>query len=149
MEKEYIIKLDFNKLTEYRWDSNEEKSLPITSIIKLYQASGIYDIVEQYKEETGKTFASVDILSCNFYTLQHIKKFIEDNWKHFNISIDADEHIFWKSRNHEWHKHENSISGKIEHSVNDNYTQYCPYLDDDMEDDIIKIEFPEEKEEEK
>ena len=149
MEKVYNIKLYFNKLSEYRWDSATEKALPITALIKLYQACGVYEIIEEYKNETGRTFASVDILSCNFYTLQHLKRFIEDNWKHYNISIDADEHIFWKSRNREWHKHENKIAGKIERSISDNYSQYCPYLDDELEDDLIKIEFPEDKEEEK
>lgn len=144
MEKIYNIKLDFNKLSEYKWDSSSEKNLPITSLIKLYQACDIYDIVEEYKNKYSKTFASIDILSCNFYTLQHLKRFIEENWKHYNISIDADEHIFWKSKNKEWHKYENKLSSKLVRSIADNYTQYCPYLNDELEDDVIKIEFPEE-----
>ena len=39
MEKIYDIKLDFDKLSKYRWDSASEKELPITGIIKFYEAS--------------------------------------------------------------------------------------------------------------
>ncbi len=135
------FKLDPNKLFEYKWDD----SFPITSCLKLYEVSGIYQAIKDFYGDSNINVAPVEVLSCNFYTLQWIKRFIEDNWKHYNISIDADEHIIWKSRNKAWHKHENKLSSVVERSVLNDYTQYCPGLDDELDDLVIVFKDKEEE----
>lgn len=127
------FKLDPDKLCEYKWGED----FPITSCIKLYEACGLYQNLKDFYDNTETTVAPVDVLSCNFYTLQWIQRFIEDNWTHYNISIDADEHIFWKSRNKAWHKYENKLSNVTKRSIKEDYIQYCPALDDELEDLII------------
>lgn len=135
------IKLDFDSLKKYKWSSPHAEDLPITSMIKFYQASGIYDKI---KEMTGdsKSWACLDILACSYYTLQHIKNFIEQNWKHYNITIDSDEHIIWKKRNKMWHDYEQTLSSKIANSLKDDFISYCPSLDENLEDDVIVLEIP-------
>jgi len=143
------IKIDFDLLTKYRWDSESATDLPIISIIKFYQASGIYDIIKKNTLEENKQWACIDILGCNFYTMMRIRRFIEDNWKHFNVMIDADEHIFWKNGNKSWHKYERTLSSKISNSIKADFSMFCPSLDDSLEDNIIEINIPEEKTEDK
>lgn len=72
------IKLDFDALD--KWTKPDSDDLPIYSFLSLYEACGLSPIIKKYSEEQGiKQFAPLDIIYCNFYTLQRIKNYIENN----------------------------------------------------------------------
>ena len=148
IEKDIVkIKIDFNKLDT--WHS--EKDLPVCSFISLYEAVGLIPYVQEYlKTQDGAKIAPLNNILCNFYTIQHLRNYIKGNWERYSIDIDADNHVFWdeKGTYRAWQKHyKRRLKKRVESCLNFDFNNYCPGLDDDLEDDVIVFRIYEEEQE--
>ena len=78
-------------------------------------------------------------LACNFNTLQRIKAFIEQNWMEYSLDIDKDNHVFWDTRKYEKNErhYAKKLNSRVQNSVNQDFLNFCPGLDDDLDDDIL------------
>ena len=67
------------------------------------------------------------------------KQLIEDNWACYSINIEKDNSVFWDTR--KWGKNEKhyakKLSAKIQHSLNLDCIQYCPGIDEELENNVI------------
>lgn len=135
MEKS--IKLDFDELQEYRLSDRDE--LPIVGLLSFYKAIGLMDIASEYKNEYPDfVFIPLDNFKCNFNTLRKIRDFIENNWATFDITITEDNGPRWKKNaKREQHDFLKTIKPIIRRSLNSDFANYCPGLDDNVSDDII------------
>jgi hypothetical protein len=132
------VVLDFDKLT--RWRNKDKDDLPICSCLSLYKASGLEDIIKKYSQEhNGFQVIGLDHLYCNFDTLDKIKEFITKNWQKFSIDIDQDNHVYWDTK--KWAKGQEhylkTLKPKIKTSVLKDFYDYCPGIDEEVEDNII------------
>lgn len=136
------IKLDFNKLDEYR--DEKKDGLPIYSMLSFYQAAGVSDVIREYAEELGNQVAAIDVISCSFYTQQHIKKFVAERWEVFSLSLLDNNKVVWNTGTFpKGSKHYNrKPSKKVQKSLGYDFLNYCPRLNDELDDDVIEIEIP-------
>ena len=124
--------IDFDALENYR----DENGMPLLSMIRFYSLSGIEDAVKKY----GKPISPIDNLYVNFGTVQRIKEIIKDGWSHFNITIKEDCHPEWKAgKSHERRKSAYKLNSKISNSINYDFGEYTPNIDDSLEDGIISF----------
>lgn len=124
--------IDFDALESYR----DENGMPLLSMVRFYSLSGIEDAVREY----GKPISPIDNLYANFGTIQRIKEIIKDNWSHFNITIRENHHPEWKAgKNHERRKSAYKLNSKIRNSINYDFGEYAPNIDDSLEDGIISF----------
>lgn len=124
--------VDFDALENYR-DAN---GMPLLSMVRFYSLSGIENAVREY----GKPISPIDNLYANFGTVQRIKEIIKDNWSHFNITIKEDFHPEWKAgKSHERRKSAYKLNSKISNSINYDFGEYTPNIDDSLEDGIISF----------
>lgn len=124
--------IDFDALENYR----DENGMPLLSMIRFYSLSGIEDAVRKY----GKPISPIDNLYANFGTIQRIKEIIKDGWSHFNITIKEDCHPEWKTgKSHERRKSAYKLNSKISNSINYDFGEYTPNIDDSLEDGIISF----------
>lgn len=126
------LSIDFDTIGAYR----DEKGMPLLSMVRFYSVSGIEDVVRKY----GKAISPLDNLYANFGTIQRIKTMIKDNWRHFNITIKEDCHPEWKTgKSHERRKSAYKLNSKISNSINYDFGEYTPNIDDSLEDGIISF----------
>lgn len=126
------LSIDFDSLERYR----DENGMPLLSMVRFYSLSGIEDAVKKY----GKPISPIDHLYANFGTVQRIKGIIKDNWSHFNITIKEDCHPEWKAgKSHERRKSAYKLNSKISNSINYDFGEYTPNIDDSLEDGIISF----------
>jgi|GEM_PF-6149902 len=126
------LSIDFDSLESYR----DENGMPLLSMVRFYSLSGIEDAVKKY----GKPISPIDHLYANFGTVQRIKGIIKDNWSHFNITIKEDCHPEWKvGKSHERRKSAYKLNSKISNSINYDFGEYTPNIDDSLEDGIISF----------
>lgn len=142
------IKLDFDQLSE--WTDPTQDDIPICSFIGFYKACGITAQVEKYvKKNPEFKVCAVDNILCNFYTMKHIKNFIQNNWEIHELSIDDNNHPFWNtSRYPKGATHyPKKVRALIRNSINTDFANYCPGLDDELEDDVLvfRVYLPEEE----
>lgn len=124
--------IDFDALESYR----DENGMPLLSMVRFYSLSGIEDEVRKY----GKPVSPIDNLYANFGTIQRIKEIIKDNWSHFNITIRENYHPEWKAgKSHERRKSAYKLNSKIRNSINYDFGEYAPNIDDSLEDGIISL----------
>lgn len=124
--------IDFDALENYR----DENGMPLLSMIRFYSLSGIEDAVRKY----GKPISPIDNLYANFGTIQRVKEIIKDGWSHFNITIKEDCHPEWKAgKSHERRKSAYKLNSKISNSINYDFGEYTPNIDDSLEDGIISF----------
>ena len=124
--------IDFDALENYR----DENGMPLLSMVRFYSLSGIEDAVRKY----GKPISPIDNLYVNFGTIQRIKEIIKNNWSHFNITIKEDFHPEWKAgKSHERRKSAYKLNSKISNSINYDFGEYTPSIDDSLEDGIISF----------
>lgn len=132
------VTLNFEELEN--WRNTEADDIPICSFLSLYKACGLEPILEKYFEENDqKQIVALDNLACNFNTLNKCKQLIEDNWACYSINIEKDNSVFWDTR--KWGKNEKhyakKLSAKIQHSLNLDCIQYCPGIDEELENNVI------------
>lgn len=145
------VKLDFDELAD--WRNAENDDIPICSCFSLYEASGLKGAIQKYCEENKAQIVAADNLVCNFYTLQRIKNFITENWQTYSIDIKEDNKVFWDTKR--WNKNQKhyakTLRAKVRNSVNADFVNFCPGIDDELEDNLIvfkiyhKIEVPAEE----
>lgn len=148
------IKLNFDKLEE--WTDPTQDDIPICSFIGLYKACGLMKHIEKYvKDHPDFKVCALDNILGNFYTIKHLKNFIEENWKTRELTIDKDNHVYWDTSKYPKGATHYSKKPKaiVRNCINTDFANYCPGLDDDLEDDVLvfRVYLPdeEEKEEEK
>lgn len=148
------IKLDFNKIKQWRDPDNDD--LPVYGFSSFYKACGLEEVLRKYSEEHGKVqFVAFDNLLCNLETLKKIKDLIKDHWACYSLAIEEDNHVFWDTK--KWKKgqkhYKKTLSDKVEANLNKNFMDYSPQPDIDVGDDIIVFQVYEkvyeENEEEK
>ena len=132
------ITLDFDKLAEWRQEDKDD--IPICSVLSLYKASGITDAIQSYRiAHFDEPVFPIVNLCCNFYTLQRIRNFVTNNWQIYSLDIAADEEVKWDTR--KWAKGEShypkKLKAKIRNSINMDFANFCPGLDDNLEDNIL------------
>ena len=132
------VTLNFEELEA--WRNTEADDIPICSFLSLYKACGLEPILEKYFEENNqKQIVALDNLACNFNTLNRCKQLIEDNWACYSINIEKDNSVFWDTK--KWGKNEKhyakKLSAKIQHSLNLDCIQYCPGIDEELENNVI------------
>ena len=131
------LSIDFNSIENYR----DENGMPLLSMVRFYSLSGIEDAVKKY----GKPISPIDHLYANFGTVQRIKGIIKDNWSHFNITIKEDCHPEWKAgKSHERRKSAYKLNSKISNSINYDFGEYAPSIDDELDDGVIVFRIAEE-----
>ena len=150
MEKDIkSVDLDFNALREYRWTNDEGEEFPILSLLHLYKASGLLDILtEYYKDKPDEHPVCIENILCNLYTLKKVKKFIEEIWGRYNIDIDRDHHVFWLGDDHSRRNYTRKLRAAPSRSVNQDFLNYCPGIDDSLENDVLLFRIYEKDEEE-
>lgn len=140
--KTKTIQLDFDAIR--KWRDAEKDDLPAYSMLTFYKAAGILDAV---KELNGmKPVAFYDILACNWPTHKKIKNFLEETWQIFSLRFKEKNVVEWNTDKYpkgtqHWAR---NLSKKVKGSVDVNFMNYCPFINDDLDDDIILIEIPEE-----
>ena len=145
--KTRTIKLDFDSIR--KWRDPENDNLPAYSMLTFYKAAGILDAVRELNGE--KPVAFCDILSCNWPTHRKIKDFLEETWRIFSLRHEGTNKVVWNTDKYpkgtqHWAR---NISKKVKGSVERNFLDYCPFIDDsfdddDVVDDVIKISVREE-----
>jgi len=131
------IDLDFDELED--WRKEDADDIPICSMISFYRACGMTDFIEKYKAEEGKNIVPLDNLACNFKTLQKIKDFIETMWSEYSLDIDQDNHVFWDTKTYgknERH-YAKKLNPRVLNSLNQDFLNFCPGVDESLEDDIL------------
>lgn len=134
------IELDFDQLEEWRRD--DEEGLPVYSLISFYEACGMQAEMKKYYGDAAKEAASpVDVLSCNFYTLQRIKNFITEHWEIFSLVIEENNNVKWDTR--KWaknHKHyHRRLRSRVQNSLNFDFVNFCPAINDDLPDNVLSF----------
>lgn len=128
------FKLNWNELESYR---NPETQMPIYSMINFYEAIGL---VQAVKEWGIGNICSLDNIFCNANTQRKIHDFIVDNWEYYNLTLKGDCDIRWKEgQPKERRKFPHKPTARVKSSVGADYLNYCPGLDEGMEDDIISL----------
>ena len=148
-DKKYEIKLDFDAIKAWRDSSVDD--LPVHGMISFYKAAGVADFIKERVEEFGDQIAAIDIVSCNFYTQQRIKKFIAEQWEIFSLSLLDHNKVVWNTRTYPKgveHYHR-TPSKKVLKSLSYDFFNYCPALDDELEDNILVLKVPTKPTEEK
>ena len=145
--KTYRIALDFEAIDN--WRDSERDDLPVHGMVSFYKAAGVIDFFKEHKEEFGENFAPLDVMDCSYYTQQHIRKFIQDQWEIYSLSLLDHNKVEWNTRTYpkgtkHYHRHP---SKKIVKSINVDFLNYCPRLNDDLPDDVIEFVVPVEEEE--
>ena len=124
--------INFDALMSYR----DENGMPLLSMVRFYSLSGIEDEVRKY----GKPISPIDNLYVNFGTIQRVKQIIKDNWSHFNITIKEDCHPEWKAgKSHERRERAYKLNSKVNNSINYDFGEYTPNIDDSLDDGIISF----------
>jgi len=141
MEKE-IIKITFNpeQLEEYTFQDKD--NIPVCSFLHIYEAIGLFPYIEEYKNEhSDYQLCAITDLSCNFYTLQFFKRLINLNWGCYELDIKDDNKIIWNTKKYpKGTKHyEKTLKSKIKSCINLDFANYCPGLDDELEDYVLKF----------
>lgn len=143
------IALDFDALEAWRREG--EKGLPVYSMLSFYEACGMQQRVKDYYDEYGKDqFAPLDVVACNFYTLQRIKNLITDNWELYSMVIVENNRVEWDTR--KWApdtKHyRRKLRPRVRNSLNYDFANFCPAIDDDLPDNTLVFRvIPREKKE--
>ena len=145
--KTYRITLDFDAIDN--WRDSERDDLPVHGMVSFYKAAGVIDFFKEHKEEFGENFAPLDVMDCSYYTQQHIRKFIQDQWQIYSLSLLDHNKVEWNTRTYpkgtkHYHRHP---SKRIVKSVNVDFLNYCPRLNEDLPDDVIEFVVPVEEEE--
>lgn len=118
------------------------------SFLHVYEACGLVDIIKNNIEK-DQQLVPFDNILCNFYTLQRLKEFIKDNWACYSLTIKEDNKIIWSSEKYKQQKHyKRKLAKRVIASLNLDTANYCPGVDDDMEDNEIKFVLYEKQEEE-
>ena len=126
------IAVDFDALTGYK----DEKGMPLLSMVRFYEESGVADAIRQF----GSPISPIDNLYANFGTVQRIRETIKDNWSHYNVTIEEDLHPEWKKgKGHERRETAYKLNSKILNSINYDFGEYTPNIDDSLEDGIISF----------
>ena len=132
MTEIFHLLVDFDAFENYR----DENGMPLLSMVRFYSLSGIEDAVRKY----GKAISPIDNLYANFGTIQRIREIIKDGWSHFNITIKEDCHPEWKAgKSHERRKSAYKLNSKISNSINYDFGEYTPNIDDSLEDGVISF----------
>lgn len=132
MTEIFRLLVDFDAFENYR----DENGMPLLSMVRFYSLSGIEDAVRKY----GKAISPIDNLYANFGTIQRIREIIKDGWSHFNITIKEDCHPEWKAgKSHERRKSAYKLNSKISNSINYDFGEYTPNIDDSLEDGVISF----------
>ena len=132
------IALDFDALEEWRREG--DNGLPIYSMLSFYEACGMQQKVKEYYDEHGKDqFAPLDVIVCNFYTLQRIKNLITDHWELYSMVIVENNKVEWDTR--KWAantKHyRRKLRPRVRNSLNFDFANFCPSIDDDLPDNTL------------
>lgn len=137
IEKEIAkININFEALEDWRKGEDE---IPVCSFLSFYEACGLEPYVRKYFEEhDNKTMAPFDVLFCNFYTLQRIKNFLKNQWSIYSIDIKEDNKVIWKNSVYGKEKHyPKKLAKRVEQSLLFDVTNFCPGIDDELEDNQI------------
>ena len=145
------VKLNFDELEA--WTDPTQDDIPVCSFIAVYKASGLMKAIENYvKKNPGFQVCALDNIFANFYTIKRLKNLIEDNWKSRELMIDGDNHVYWDTSRYpkgatHYPKKPKAI---VRNCINIDFANYCPGLDDDLEDDVLvfKIYLPDEEKKE-
>lgn len=129
------VTVDFDKIEKYL----DENGMPLLSMVRFYSLSGIEEAIKKY----GKPISPIDNLYANFGTVQRIRNIIKDNWEHYNITIKENCHPQWKEgKGHKRRSRAYKLNSKILNSINYDFGEYAPYIDDDLEDGVISFRIP-------
>lgn len=137
------VKVDFDKLES--WVKPGSDNLPVYSFLSLYEACGLEEHIRKYSEEHNNLqFVAADNLLCTFYTLQHLKFFIENQWKIYSLDINEDNHVVWDTRKYGKHEkhYARKLSKKLQSCINADFMNFCPGImedDDSLGDDEISF----------
>lgn len=136
-EKKYKIKLNFDKIKAWRDVENDD--LPVRGMISFYKASGVFDMVTKHRDEIKGKVAPIDNFSCNFYTQKRIKEFIKERWEVFSMTLKDNNEVIWNT--HTFTKgtehYNRSLSKRVSRSLAIDFLNYCPKIDEELEDNII------------
>ena len=140
MERDIVkINLDFDAISAWRNTKNDD--IPACSFLSVYEASGLEPYFKEYCESKGEGFQLVAInnILCNFYTLQRLKRFIEEIWQVYSLTIDGDGQVHWDTS--KWAKGRKHYAKKmkaiVRNSVFTDFANFCPGIDDDLEDNVL------------
>ena len=137
------VNLDFDAISQ--WRKTEADDLPPCSTLSFYEACGIMQAIKDYiAEHEGVQMTGLDNLSCNFYTMQRIKNFIFDFWRRYSLTILEDNKVTWDT-----HRYAKGVAHKpkepkarIRNSVNYDFMNYCPSVNDDLPDNVLVFSIP-------
>lgn len=132
------LTIDFDVLENYK----DDNGMPLLGMVRFYSVSGITDAVKKY----GSPISPIDNLYANFGTIQRIHSIIKDNWSHYNITIKEDCHPEWKAgKGHERRARAYKINSKILNSINYDFGEYTPNIDDELDDGVIVFKVAKEE----
>lgn len=132
------IKINFDEVDNWRKPGSDD--LPVYSFLSFYSAIGLDPYIKEYCEsEEGRQIVALDNILCNFNTLKRIKEYVQKQWKIYSLDINSDYNVVWdESIYKKGEKHyAKRLKKKIEKCLALDLSQYCPGLDDELEDDVV------------
>ncbi|MBO7735540.1 MAG: hypothetical protein J6S67_23445 [Methanobrevibacter sp.] len=137
------VELDFDEIS--KWRKTAADDLPVCSLLSLYEACGMSQIIRDYLEDHPEgQITGLDSLTCNFYTMQRMKNFIMDVWSRYSLSITEDNKVKWDT-----HRYAKGVAhkprepkAKIRNSINFDFVNFCPSVDDDLPDNVLVFSMP-------
>lgn len=133
------IKLNFDELADYWWTDDNGESFPILCCLNLYEAAGLLPHIQSYAaDKPGFQVVPLDNIQANTNTIEKIRSIIEHSWKIYKLDIDNDRHIIWRDPNDkEPYNYERDMTATAAASVKSDFLNYCPGMDDELEDDVL------------
>lgn len=143
------VSLDFDALADYWWTDDNGESFPLLCCLNFYEASGLIPHIESHvASNPGFQVVPLDNIQANINTIEKIRSLIEHNWKIYKLDIDADRHVIWRDpEDKEPYSYERDMTATAEASVKSDFVNYCPGVDDELEDDVIVFRVWEKEEE--
>lgn len=142
------IKLDFDALADYWWTDDNGESFPILCCLNLYEACGLLPYIEAHAaDHPGFQVVPLDNIQANVNTIEKIRSIIEHSWKIYKLDIDSDRHIIWRDPSDKKpYNYERDMTATAAASVKSDFLNYCPGMDDELEDDILVFRIWEKEE---
>lgn len=130
----FRTKLNFKELQDYR--TPDDNQLPIRGLVDFYRACGLMDAIE--KLGLTEQIIPIQAFYCNFVTLQKIRYLIKNNWETFNLEIIDNNVTQWvPGARRAQRKRPKKLKAIVRNSVNLDFQNLCPGIDDTLEDDIL------------
>ena len=128
----------------------DRDNIPLCSFLHIYEFLGLLPLIESYRKMfPDYQLCPITDLHCNFYTLQFLKRVINSNWGSYDLKVEEDGKVVWDTKKYPKGKkhYEKKLRAEVRNSVNFDFANYCPGIDDELDDYVLvySIETPDQE----